>query len=137
MKNVMKNYKTLAIALFAALSVASTSNVMANEEVKPKSSVIDLKFIGNIENQPVFQLNVNNTENDEYIVTFRDEQNNILYSGKLKGTNITKNFQLSSEDGGDENTMSVEVRSKKTSKSEVYKINRTRSFTEEIVVNKL
>jgi len=133
----MKNYKTLAIALFAALSVASTSNVMANEEVKPKSSVIDLKFIGNIENQPVFQLNVNNTENDEYIVTFRDEQNNVLYSGKLKGINITKNFQLSSEDGGDENTMSVEVRSKKTSKSEVYKINRTRSFTEEIVVNKL
>jgi hypothetical protein len=131
----MKNYKTIAIALFAALSVASTSNVMANEEVKPKSG-IDLKFIGNIEDQPVFQLNVNNTEEDEYIVIFRDEQNNVLYSGKLKGINITKNFQLSNEDGAD-NTMSVEVKSKKTSKSEVYKINKTRSFTEEIVVNKL
>lgn len=131
----MKNYKTLAIALFAALSVASTSNVMANEGVKPKSG-IDLKFIGNVEDQPVFQLNVNNTEDDEYIVTFRDEQNNVLYSGKLKGINITKNFQLSAEDGA-ENTMSVEVKSKKTSKSEVYKINRTRSFTEEIVVNKI
>lgn len=131
----MKNYKTLAIALFAALSVASTGNVMANEEVKPKSG-IDLKFIGNIEDQPVFQLNVNNTEEDEYIVTFRDEQNNVLYSGKLKGINISKNFQLSTEDGA-ENAMSVEVRSKKTNKSEVYKINKTRSFTEEIVVNKL
>ena len=131
----MKNYKTLAIALFAVLSVASTSNVMANEGVKPKSN-IDLKFIGNVENQPVFQLNVNNTEDDEYIVTFRDEQNNVLYSGKLKGTNITKNFQLSSEDGVD-NTMSVEVRSRKSNKSEVYKINRTRSFTDEIVVNKI
>ena len=131
----MKNYKTLAIALFAALSVASTSNVMANEEVKPKSG-IDLKFIGNIEDQPVFQLNVNNTEEDEYVVTFRDEQNNVLYSGKLKGINITKNFQLSTEDGA-ENAMSVEVRSRKSNKSEVYKINKTRSFTEEIVVNKL
>ncbi|HTE11005.1 MAG TPA: hypothetical protein VK645_08545 [Chitinophagaceae bacterium] len=135
MKNVMKNYKTLAIALFAALSVASTSNVMANEGVKPKSN-IDLKFIGNIENQPVFQLNVNNTEDDEYIVTFRDEQNNVLYSGKLKGINITKNFQLSTEDDVN-NTMSVEVRSRKSNKSEVYKINRTRSFTDEIVVNKI
>jgi len=131
----MKNYKTLAIALFAALSVASTSNVMANEGVKPKSN-IDLKFIGNIENQPVFQLNVNNTEDDEYIVTFRDEQNNVLYSGKLKGINITKNFQLSTEDDVN-NTMSVEVRSRKSNKSEVYKINRTRSFTDEIVVNKI
>lgn len=131
----MKNYKTLAIALFAALSVAATSNVMANEGVKPKSG-IDLKFIGNIEDQPVFQLNVNNTEEDEYIVIFRDEQNNVLYSGKLKGINITKNFQLSTEDGVD-NAMSVEVRSKKSNKSEVYKINKTRSFTEEIVVNKI
>ncbi len=131
----MKNYKTIAIALFAALSVASTSNVLANEEVIPKSG-IDLKFIGNIEDHPVFQLNVNNTEEDEYIVTFRDEQNNVLYSGKLKGINISKNFQLSTEDGA-ENAMSVEVKSKKSNKSEVYKINKTRSFTEEIVVNKL
>jgi len=59
-----------------------------------------------------------------------------LYAGKLKGVNITKNFQLSTEDGV-EGTMSVEVRSKKSNKSEVYKINRTRSFTDEIVVNKL
>ena len=132
----MKNYKTLAIALFAALTVASTSNVMANNgDVKAKSG-IDLKFIGNVESQPVFQLNVNNTEEDEYVVTFRDEQNNVLYSGKLKGINITKNFQLSTDEIGD-NTMSVEVRSKKTNKSELYKINRTQSFTEEIVVNKL
>jgi len=132
----MKNYKTLAIALFAALTVASTSNVMANNgDVKAKSG-IDLKFIGNVESQPVFQLNVNNTEEDEYVVTFRDEQNNVLYSGKLKGINITKNFQLSTDEVGD-NTMSVEVRSRKTSKSEVYKINRTQSFTEEIVVNKI
>lgn len=132
----MNNYKTLAIALFAALSVASTSNVMANEDVKAKSG-IDLKFIGNNENQPVFQLNVNNVEDDEYYVTFRDDQNNILYAGKLKGVNITKNFQLNTTEEGFDNAMSVEVKSKKSNKAEVYKINRTRSFTDEIVVNKL
>ncbi|MFT3933039.1 MAG: hypothetical protein QM726_05425 [Chitinophagaceae bacterium] len=135
MKNVMKNYRTLVIALVAALSIASTSNVMANDEVKVKSG-IDLKFIGNLENQPVFQLNVNNTEDDEFVVTFRDEQNNVLYAGKLKGVNIVKNFQLSNDEGFD-GPMSVEVKSKKTSKTEVYKINRTRSFTDEISVNKL
>ena len=81
-------------------------------------------------------MNVNNTEEDEYIVTFRDEQSNVLYAGKLKGINITKNFQLNTEETGD-NTLNVEVRSKKTNKTEVYKINRTHSYTEEIVVNKL
>jgi hypothetical protein len=130
----MKNYKTIAIALFAALTIASTSNVMAGE-TKPKAG-IDLKFIGNNDNQPVFQLNVNNTEDDEYIVTFRDEQNNVLYAGKLKGINISKNFQLNTDDGAD-GTLSVEVKSKKSSKADVYQINRTTSITQEIVVNKL
>jgi len=131
----MKNYKTIAIALFAALSIASTTTVMAGEGSKSAKTGIELKFIGNNENQPVFQLSVNNTEDDEYMVTFRDEQNNVLYAGKLKGINITKNFQLATEDGGD--AMSVEIKSKKSNKTETYKINRTRSFTEEIVVNKL
>jgi hypothetical protein len=131
----MKNYKTMAIAVFAALTIASTSNVMASGDTKPKAG-IDLKFIGNNDNQPVFQLNVNNTEDDEYLVTFRDEQNNVLYAGKLKGINITKNFQLNTDDGAD-GTMSVEVKSKKSNKAEVYKINRTTSYTQEIVVNKL
>ena len=131
----MKNYKTMAIAVFTALSLASASNVMANGDTKPKA-VIDLKFIGNNDNQPVFQLNVNNTEDDEYLVTFRDELNNVLYTGKLKGINITKNFQLSTEDGAD-GTLSVEVKSKKSNKADVYKINRTTSYTQEIIVNKL
>ena len=132
----MKNLKTAAIVLFAALAMASTTNVMAGEGSKAKSG-IDLKFIGNVENQPVFQLNVNNTEDDEYTITFHDEQNNLLYAGRLKGTSISKNFQLSTEDGSADGILSVEVRSKKTNKAEVYKINRTHSFTEEIVVNKL
>ena len=131
----MKNLRTTAIALFAALSIASANTAMAGEGTKPKAG-IDLKFIGNNDNQPVFQLNVNNTEDEEYIVTFRDEQNNVLYAGKLKGINISKNFQLNTEDGAD-NSLSVEVKSKKTNKAETYKINRTTSFTQEIVVNKL
>jgi hypothetical protein len=130
----MKNLKTTAVALFAVLTLASTSNAMASEDTKPTANV-DLKFIGSTDNQPVFQLKVNNTENDEYTVIFRDEQNNVLYSGKLKGVNISKNFQLNTEDGGD-NNLSVEVKSKKTNKAEVYTINKTTSFTQEIVVNK-
>lgn len=130
----MKNLKLSAIALMTILSVAATSNVKASEDIKPKAG-IDLKFIGNNENQPVFQLNVHNTEEDEFTVTFRDDQNNILYTGKLKGVSVTKNFQLNTEDG--DGTLSVEVKSRKTNKSEVYKINKTVSYTQEIVVNKL
>ena len=131
----MKTYKTTAIALFALLTIVSTDNVMANES-KKSANGIELRYVGNNENQPVFQLNVNNADEDEFLVTFRDEQNNVLYSGKLKGVNISKNFQLDTDTIGD-NVMSVEVKSRKSNKSEVYKINRTHSFTEDISVSKL
>jgi hypothetical protein len=131
----MKTYKTTAIALFALLTIVSTGNVMANES-KKSANGIELRYVGNNENQPVFQLNVNNADEDEFLVTFRDEQNNVLYSGKLKGVNISKNFQLDTDTIGD-NVMSVEVKSRKSNKSEVYKINRTHSFTEDISVSKL
>ncbi len=131
----MKTYKTTAIALFALLTIVSTSNVMANES-KKSTNGIELRYVGNNENQPVFQLNVNNADEDEFLVTFRDEQNNVLYSGKLKGVNISKNFQIDTDTIGD-NVVSVEVKSRKSNKTEVYKINRTHSFTEDISVSKL
>jgi len=135
MKSVMKNSKVLATALFAAFTLSSSSSLLANEDVKP-SSAIDLKFLGSVAQKPVFQLNINNTSNDEFIVTFRDENSNVLYSTRLKGSSITKNFQLSDEEGNG-GAMSVEVKSKKTNKSEVYTINKTQTVTEEVVVNKL
>ncbi len=131
----MKNLRTTSFALLAALLIASTGTTLANEGTKPKSSGTDLKFIGNNDNQPVFQLNLNNAGEEEYIVTFRDEQNNVLYAGRLKGTNISKNFQLNTEDGVD-GVIAVEVRDRKSNKVETYKINRTTSYTQEIVVNK-
>jgi hypothetical protein len=135
MKSVMKNSKVLATALFAAFTLSSSGSLLAKEDLKP-SSAIDLKFLGSVQQKPVFQLNINNTSNDEFIVTFRDEQSNVLYSTRLKGSNITKNFQLSDEEGNG-GAMSVEVKSKKTNKSEVYTINKTQTVTEEVVVNKL
>lgn len=131
----MKNLKTTSLALLAALLIASTGTAVANEGSKPKATGVDLKFIGNNDNQPVFQLNFNNASEEEYIVTFRDEQNNVLYAGRLKGTNISKNFQLNTDDGAD-GPIAVEVRERKSNKTETYKINRYTTFNQEIVVNK-
>ena len=45
-------------------------------------------------------------------------------------------FMLNTEEIGD-NVLSVEVKAKKNSQSEVYKINRNRSYVEETVVSKV
>lgn len=135
MKNKMRNFGMMLMAV-VALTFAFSTTTLANGEKTPKSSSIELKFIGHYENQPVFQLDLNNTEEDEFSITFRDDFGNVLYSGKVKGSNISKKFMLNTEEIGD-NVLSVEVKAKKNDKAEVYKINRNRSYVEETVVNKV
>ena len=135
MKSKMKNFGMMLMAVIA-FTVTFSNTTLANGEKNPKSSSIELKFIGHYENQPVFQLNLNNIEEDEFSITFRDDYGNVLYSGKVKGSNISKKFMLNTEEIGD-NVLSVEVKAKKNDKAEVYQINRNRSYVEETVVNKV
>jgi hypothetical protein len=134
MKKAMRNYGIFTIALLA-LTFAFSTVTLANNE-GPKNHVTELKFIGNLENHPVFQLNLTNTEEDEFTVTFRDEYGNLIYTDKFKGANVTKKFLLKSEDLADAN-LHVLVRSKKGNATEVYTINRSHSYVEETVVNKV
>lgn len=134
MKKAMRNYGFIAIALIA-LTFAFSNTAMANEE-GPKKHVTELKFIGNKENQPVFELNLTSTVEDEYTVTFRDEYGNVLYTEKFKGAGITKKFMLKTEDFGDA-ALNVVVKSKINGTTEVYSINRSHTYVEETVVNKV
>lgn len=135
MKIKMRNYGMTLIAL-VALTLAFSSTTFANGEKKPASNTIELKLIGHYENQPVFQLNLNNAVEDEYSITFRDDYGNVLYASKVKGSNISKKFMLNTEEIGD-NVLNVEVKGKKNDTVEVYQINRNRNYVEETVVNKV
>ncbi|MET3885750.1 hypothetical protein ABIE54_004639 [Chitinophagaceae bacterium OAS944] len=128
------NFGKLAIAALA-LSLAFTTPLLANEGGKDNPKT-ELKFIGNMENHPVFELNLANKVEDEYTVTFRDEYGNILFSDKFKGAGLSKKFILRSEEFGDA-ALNVTVKSKNANTTEVYSINRSHSYVEETLVNKV
>jgi len=138
MKRVMKNYSTMAIALIVAFTLNSVA-ALANDEVKKNDKNIpglEFRYIGNKENQPVFLLNLVNAEEDEYTISFRDKNGNVLYSDRLKGANITKRFLLNTDEIGT-NELSVEIRSKKNNQVQLYKIGTSQSLVTETVVNKI
>lgn len=134
MKRVMSNYRSMAIALIVALTF-NFSTASANDEVKNLPGV-EFKFIGNKENQPVFMLNVVNAEEDEYTISFRDKNGHVLYTDRIKGSNITKRFLLNTEELGT-SELSVEIRAKKNNQVQLYKIGTTQSIVTETVVNKV
>lgn len=134
MKTETRNNRKLAIVALA-FTLAFSTPALANDGDK-ENPTTELKFIGNMENQPIFQLNLINNEDDVITVTFRDENGNIIYTDKYKGANVSKKFLLKSEELGDA-TVNVVVRSKKNNSTEVYSINRNLSYVEETVINKV
>ncbi len=124
---------SLAMSLFFVVSLNLTASA-TDEDKKP--STIEVKMISNENEQPIFQLDLNNKEVEEFYVTIKDNYGNTLYADKVKGSHISKKFMLNPEGMLDE-AIRIEVRSKKTNKSEVYTINRSSKYVQETVVSKL
>ncbi len=139
MKQAIKSTKTIAMGLFTLCAMGFTSATFA----APKTNEpIEFKFIGKVDNQPVFQLNLDDKKGEEFLITIKDESNFTLYSEKLKVKDdaFTRNYRLA-VDAADMNAfgfgVKVEVTSAKTHKTEVYKITSHTTVNDNIVVAQL
>jgi len=130
----MKKIFSLAIALVTLFTVASTNANAGNFRYLP----IELKLVGNINNEPVFQLSHVGTPGvqDEFTVVIRDESGSALYRETIKGEGFSKKFMVNSEEIGD-GTIRFEITSKKNPKAIVYEVNRNTRQVEDLVINKL
>jgi hypothetical protein len=134
MKKVLINTRILAIGLAATFTTAFSSPALAIDE--KKAIPVELKFLGSIEKQPVFELTFKNAEESEYTVIVRDEFSNVLYRDKIKGGTVTKKFILNTEELGD-TKIQFEIVGKKTENTVVYEVNRESRLVEDLTVNKM
>ncbi len=128
----MKN-KIIALALFAVTSITTATTALANDEKNNVTS--ELKFIGKINNLPVFDLTLSNVAAQDFTVIIRDEQSNVLYRYSSNDGNFSKKFQLNEEIAGD--AVRFEITTGKNSKPVVYEVNNSTKVTNDIVVNKI
>ena len=131
MKTKIKNYGT--IALFIVFSLVATAT-WANDE-KNGSPTAELKYIGSLNNQPMFQLNLSSADEGEFRIAIKDQFGEVLYSERVKAKTFTRKFRLDTENLGDA-VLRVEVKSGKN-KPEVFTINRNTRFVEETSISKL
>ena len=140
MKQTMKTTRMITMGLFTLGTMGLSQATFAG--LKTGDDPMELKFIGKTSNNPVFQLNLNNNEAEEYSIRIKDENFEVLYSEKIKakGANFSRNYGLDIEK--DELNapgfgITVEVTSAKTHKTQVYKISSHITVNENIVVAKL
>jgi hypothetical protein len=131
MKSKIRNYGT--IALFVAFSFMTTVS-WANDGTNDTPAV-SLKYVGLVQNQPTFQLDLNSVEETEFYVSIKDQHGRVIYNEKIKAKNFTRNFRLDTE-SLDDAILKVEVRDG-NKKPEVFTINRNTRYYEETSISKL
>jgi hypothetical protein len=131
MKAKIKNYGT--IALFVAFSLMATVS-WANDG-RNDTPAVSLKYIGLVQNQPMFQLDLNSVEETDFYVSIKDQDGRVIYNEKIKAKTFTRNFRLDTE-SLDDAILKVEVRDG-NKKPEVFTINRNTRYYEETSISKL
>lgn len=138
MKQATKTTTMIAMGLFTLCTMGLAPAFAGSKSNDP----IEFKYIGKIKNRPVFQLNLNNSKAEVYLISIKDENYDLLYSEKVKAkdANFSRNYGLDIDEG-DLNApgfaVTVEVTSTATHLTQVYKISSHTSVTEKIIVAKL
>jgi len=134
MKKIFCNNRLIAIAFFTFFSAnATTLQASDRDSVVP----VELKYVGTIQNQPLFQLNfAGNAAQNEFLINVTDVYGNSLYKENIKGEVFSKKFLLNTEEIGDE-TIRFEISCKKSGKSVTYEVNRQTRLLQDMVINQL
>ena len=109
-----------------------------NETVEKNQSA-NIKFMGKLTNGPLFQLSMNNTEAEQFVIRIKDADGNVLYSERLKGVNISRNYQLTIDRDELYETFNVqfEIFSLKTKQTFTYNASNKSRTVSDIIIAKL
>ncbi|MBK7289016.1 MAG: hypothetical protein IPI78_01530 [Chitinophagaceae bacterium] len=132
MKKIFNNNRLIAIAFVTVFSLGAVAPASALE--KSPAVPVALKYTGQVNNQPVFELSFNgSSQQDNFTIVISDEYGNSLYRENIKGEIFTKKFALNTDELGD-NNIRFEIFCNKTKNSVTYEINRNTRVVHEVAV---
>ena len=134
LNTILRRMATPAVLSTLFLVLLATGNVQANDI--PKKEPAEIKYIGSVNQKPIFQLNFENPEGEEVYLSLKDENGVVIYSDVVKDKKYSKKLQL---DTGDINElkMVLSLRSKKGLATQTFQINKQIRMIENIEVSRL
>lgn len=92
-----KTFYQSAIALSILFALTTINPAAAADKNTP---VTEMKLVGKINNQPVYELNINNAFFAAYTIVVTDEYGEVLHEETVSGVNISRKFQINTEELG-------------------------------------
>ncbi len=137
MKQTMNKTKMITLGLITLFTMGLTHPTMATGI---NENPVEIKFLGSVENHPVFLLNLNNKEAEQYVVTLKGPDNRVLYTEKTNQADFSRKYKLDIEESefrAPGFQLRVEVTAVSTNKTQVYNISTERQVIENVVIAKL
>src|SRR6186997_59849 len=136
MKKVMNKNKAIIIALMAIIST-SFSNPVSAMDKKSDPPGVEIRYLGFVNKNPVFEITTTNVQADNFFITIRDEAGTVLFSEKLSGKSLSRKYRIDTEEEIGEGGLRFEVRSVNTKKTAVYIAGISENMTKEMAVTKI
>lgn len=142
MKKAIIKTRTTIMALITFLILGLTQVARSEEKVtlpENNQTSADFKFIAKLNNGPLFQLNMNNPETNEFLIKVRDADGNVIYSEFVKGINVSRKYQLAveSEELYEAFNVKFEITSLKTNKTLIFNATHSNRTVSDIIIAKL
>jgi hypothetical protein len=122
------------IGLASALLIGISSAASAQESTQAKSPVIT--YIGTLDGQPVFRVQLDNQNSGVRFLTIKDEHGDILYSERIRTGQFSKKFKFESSELGSSKLTFV-LEGDKNVQSQVFNVNTNTKVLNDVVVTKL
>lgn len=135
MKN--KNFSILVKKSIIGLSLAGlllagfTSPSFAQGPDNPSDDVV--KYVGSLDGQPVFKVELNNEDAKARFLTIKDDQGTVLYAEKIKDKQFSKKFKFESADR-DNVKLTFIIESDNDIQSKEFKVNTSTHVFNDVVV---
>lgn len=99
----------------------------------------EVKFLGMIKQDPLFNLNLNNATFEEFVITVKNEEGVSLYSEKIKGTNLSRKYQINILDDTSLESFNIrfEVLNVGNNKTSIYTVRSKTQLLESFLIAKL
>src|SRR5215831_4210010 len=117
------------VSILAVIVTAFASPAMANAQ--DQGIPVELKFVGNLKDQPLFHLVFDGPETTEYTITVRDGYGNVYYKENVKGSKFIKKFVVNADDLGD-TELRFEITSKSYSQPAVFEVNNRTQYVQNV-----
>ena len=127
---------TLRFGLIALVAITCLPTFVQAQIVKTIAETIAIQYVGNVDNQPVFQIEFENKEQKPVQVSIKDEDGNTLYFEKIKDKKFSRKFKFERLDAEDMK-LTFTLTTEKEKHVQVFEVNTSVRTVQDVVVTKL